>query len=99
MKRLSTMFLVLFFLTFSMGFVSCSESDNGSVKKQEYENVKKELDKLKTFQSQSNKVIENLKEEIKKLEIEKQRLLAQKKRLEAEIIELKIKEYEKKNKN
>ena len=93
MKKLfSTLLIAL--LTTSL-FLSISCKNDKDMVKEEYEDVKTELDKIKGIQTDSNEAIEKLKAEIKSLEIEKQRLIAEKKRLEAEIIDLKIKDYEK----
>lgn len=91
MKKYLTILLVLVMLIPAITIVGCS---NDNVKKEEFQSVKNELDNLKDLQSESNKAIENLKEELRKLEVEKQKLIAEKKRLEAEIIDLKIKNYE-----
>ena len=90
MKKLfSTLLVGLLAISLFLS-VSCKNDEV----KEEYENVKTELDKIKDIQSGSNDAIDKLKAEIKALEIEKQRLIAEKKRLEAEIIDLKIKDYE-----
>lgn len=91
MKKLFSTLLIAMLATSLFLSVSC-KSDKV---KEEYEDVKTELDKIKGIQTDSNEAIEKLKAEIKSLEIEKQRLIAEKKRLEAEIIDLKIKDYEK----
>jgi len=91
MKKYISILLVLFMLLPAISFVGCGGDE---VKKQEFENVKTELEKLKNLQSESNNAIENLKSEIRQLEIEKQKLIAEKKRLEAEVIDLKIKNYQ-----
>ena len=90
MKKLLALLLVL---TFSVTLLFSASCKDKGVKK-EYENVKTELDKIKGHHEESNVAIDKLRNEIKALEIEKQRLIAEKKRLEAEIIELKIKDYE-----
>ena len=93
MKKLFSTLLMLM-LTMSLFLsVSCK---NDKVE-EEYENVKTELDKIKGIQNNSSDAIDQLKEEIKALEIEKQKLIAEKKRLEAEIIDLKVKDYEQEN--
>ena len=93
MKKLFSTLLIALLATSLFLSISC-KNDKDMVK-EEYEDVKTELDKIKGIQTDSNEVIEKLKAEIKSLEIEKQRLIAEKKRLEAEIIDLKIKDYEK----
>ena len=93
MKKLFTTLLVTLLATSLFLSVSCKDNKV----KEEYEDVKTELDKIKDIQTDSNDAIDKLKAEIKSLEIEKQRLIAEKKRLEAEIIDLKIKDYEKQN--
>ena len=95
MKKLFSTLLVTLLATSLFLSVSCK---NDKVK-EEYENVKTELDKIKDIQTGSNDAIDKLKAEIKALEIEKQRLIAEKKRLEAEIIDLKIKDYEQEDTN
>ena len=89
-KLFSTVLIAL--LTTSL-FLSVSCKNNKV--EEEYEDVKTELDKIKDIQTDSNDAIDKLKAEIKSLEIEKQKLIAEKKRLEAEIIDLKVKDYEK----
>lgn len=91
MKKYLSILLVLIMLMPAISFVGCGNDD---VKKEEFQSVKNELDNLKDLQSEANMAIENLKEELRKLEVEKQKLIAEKKRLEAEIIDLKIKNYE-----
>ena len=93
MKKLLSTSLVALLATSLFLSVSCKDSTVN----EEYEDVKTELDKIKDIQTDSNDAIDKLKAEIKSLEIEKQRLIAEKKRLEAEIIDLKIKDYEQSN--
>ena len=95
MKKLLSTFLITLLAT-SL-FLSFSCKDNKV--KEEYDDVKTELDKIKDIQTDSNDAIDKLKAEIKSLEIEKQKLIAEKKRLEAEIIDLKVKDYEQGNTN
>lgn len=88
-KLFSTVFAV--FLIFSViAFSGCRGDD---VDKERYDTVKTELEKFKKERGDTESAIEDLREEITALEIEKQKLLAEKKRLEAEVIELKIKDY------
>ena len=91
MKKLFSTILIALLATSLFLSVSCK---NNKVE-EEYEDVKTELDKIKDIQTDSNDAIDKLKAEIKSLEIEKQKLIAEKKRLEAEIIDLKVKDYEK----
>lgn len=91
MKKILSIFLLIAILVPAVSLIGCG---NDEVKKEEFQSVKNELDNLKSLQSEANTAIENLKEELRKLEIEKQKLIAEKKRLEAEIIDLKIKNYE-----
>ena len=91
MKKLFSTILIALLTTSLFLSVSCK---NNKVE-EEYEDVKTELDKIKDIQTDSNDAIDKLKAEIKSLEIEKQKLIAEKKRLEAEIIDLKVKDYEK----
>ena len=95
MKKLFSTILVALLATSLLVSASCK---NDKVN-EEYEDVKTELDKIKDIQTDSNDAIAKLKAEIKSLEIEKQKLIAEKKRLEAEIIDLKVKDYEKENTN
>lgn len=90
MKKTLLITVIITLSLFSFLISGCGND----VEKQDYDNVKTELDKVKDLQSDASSAIENLKQEITALEIEKQKLLAEKKRLEAEIIELKIKDYE-----
>lgn len=87
-KLFSTVFAL--FLMFSVtAFLGCGDD----VDKEKYDTVKTELEKFKKERGDTESAIEDLREEITALEIEKQKLLAEKKRLEAEVIELKIKDY------
>lgn len=92
MSKYLSVLLVLIMLVPAISFVGCGNGND--VNKEEFQSVKKELDKLRDLQSDANTAISNLKEELRKLEMEKQRLIAEKKRLEAEIIDLKIQNYE-----
>ena len=93
MKKLLTSLLII---TLSLSAFLSTSCKNEKIKK-EFENVKTELDKIQGQQTESSDAIDNLKKEIRALEIEKQKLIAERHRLNAEIIELKIKDYEVKN--
>jgi len=93
MKKLLTSILII---TLSLSAFLTTSCKNEKIKK-EFNNVKTELDKIKGQQTESSDAIDDLHEEIKALEIEKQKLIAEKHRLNAEIIELKIKDYGVKN--
>lgn len=93
MKKFLSILLVLVMIVPVISFVGCDNGDDVK-KKEEFQSIKSELDNLRSLQSEANKAIENLKQELRDLEIEKQKLIAEKKRLEAEVIDLKIKNYE-----
>lgn len=91
MKNYLKILLIAALFVPAAGIIGCGSDD---VDKQKYEDVKTELEKVRGFQAEANKAIENLRNEIRNLEIERQRLIAEKKRLEADIIDLKIRDHQ-----
>lgn len=87
---------LLYALIIPLFFVSLSVSGCGDstekIDPKQHEEVLTKLDEVKELQTNTDKEISKLRDEIRALEIEKQKLIAEKKRLEADIIDLKIKD-------
>lgn len=91
MNKFLSITLILVFFCLPIGILGCGDSAE-EIDPKEYENVVEKLDEAKEIQSEADKELAKLREEIEALEIEKQRLIAEKKRLEADIIDLEIKD-------
>ncbi len=91
MNKILMLTLMIPLLFISLGISGCGDSPE-KIDPQEYKNVVNKLDEAKETQSEADKELAKLREEIDALEIEKQRLIAEKKRLEADIIDLEIKD-------
>ena len=87
---LITLMLPILFLIINIS--ACGKNDE-KIDPKKHEEVIIKLDEVQELQSKTDEELTKLRDDIKALEIEKQKLTAEKKRLEADIIDLKIKNY------
>ena len=92
MQKSLLIVLILPVLFISIGLSACGK-DEEKIDPKQHEEVIIKLDEVQELQSKTDEELTKLREEIIALEIEKQKLTAEKKRLEADIIDLKIKNY------
>lgn len=83
--------LIIPLLLVSFSISGCGDSTE-KIDPKQHEEVLSKLDEVTELQTNTDKEISKLRDEIRALEIEKQKLIAEKKRLEADIIDLKIKD-------